>query len=451
MRGQAAMRGKCKRADYILYYTPTQPLVIVEAKDNEHPLGGGMQQALDYAQILDIPFVYSSNGDAFLEHDRTKTSGPLQQEIPLDHFPAPEELWQRYMASQQMISPAIEPVVTQAYHTERGGKTPRYYQRIAINRTVETIAKGQNRILLVMATGTGKTSVAAQIIWRLWKAGVKKRILFLADRNILVDQARLNDFKHFGGVMTKIQHRQVEKAYEIYLALYQAVSGNENWQNIYREFSPDFFDLVVVDECHRGSAAANSAWREILEYFSSATHVGLTATPKETDAVSNIDYFGEPIYTYSLKQGIEDGFLAPYKVVRVNLDIDKGWTPDKGQLDKYGYEIPEEEYNVNDFDRPLVINERTRQVARRVSDYLKDISRNDKTIVFCRDIDHAERMRQALIDENGDLFSQNERYMMRITGDNAIGKLELENFINPEETYPVLVTTSKLRTTGVDA
>ncbi|MCB0209667.1 MAG: DEAD/DEAH box helicase family protein, partial [Anaerolineae bacterium] len=333
----------------------------------------------------------------------------------------------------------------------RGGKTPRYYQRIAINRTVEAIAKGQNRILLVMATGTGKTFVAAQIIWRLWKAGVKKRILFLADRNILVDQARLNDFKHFGGVMTKIQNRQIEKAYEIYLALYQAVSGTEDWKNIYREFSPDFFDLVVVDECHRGSAAADSAWREILTYFGSATQVGLTATPKETNEVSNIDYFGEPIYTYSLKQGIEDGFLAPYKVVRVNLDIDQGWTPDEGQLDKYGYEIPEEEYNVSDFDRTIVIDERTRQVARRVSDYLKDTSRNDKTIVFCRDIDHAERMRQALIDENGDLYSQNERYVMRITGDNAIGKMELDNFINPEEPYPVLVTTSKLLTTGVDA
>lgn len=450
VRGQMGMRGKRKRADYILYHKPNQPLAIVEAKDNKHPLGGGMQQALDYAKILDIPFVYSSNGDAFLEHDRTKTGGPLEREIPLDRFPTPEELWQRYKAAQQ-ITPTTEPVVTQDYHTERGGKTPRYYQRIAINRTVEAIAQEQDRILLVMATGTGKTFVAAQIIWRLWKAGVKKRILFLADRNILVDQARLNDFKHFGGVMTKVTNREVDKSYELYLALYQAVSGSEDWKNIYKEFSPGFFDLIVVDECHRGSAAAESAWREIFEYFSSATQIGLTATPKETKEVSNIDYFGEPLYTYSLKQGIEDGFLAPYKVIRVNLDIDQGWTPDEGQLDKYGHEIPEQEYNLSDFDRNIVIDERTEQVARRISDFLKDTNRNDKTIVFCRDIEHAERMRQALINENGDLYSQDERYIMRITGDSAEGKLELDNFINPEEKYPVIVTTSKLLTTGVDA
>lgn len=451
VRGQMAMRGERKRADYILYYTPNLPLALVEAKDNHHPLGGGMQQALAYARSLDIPFVYSSNGDAFLEHDRLTRRGPLKREIPLERFPTPAELWARYKAGQR-ISPEIEPVVTHAYHTERGGKTPRYYQRVAINRAVEAIAKGQNRILLVMATGTGKTYVAAQIIWRLWKAGVKKRILFLADRNILVNQAQQNDFKHFGGVMTKVTNRQVDKAFELYLALYQAVAGTEDWQNIYRQFSPDFFDLVVVDECHRGSAAADSAWREILEYFSRAAQIGLTATPKETKAASNIDYFGEPLYTYSLRQGIEDGFLAPYKVVRVNLDIDTdGWTPAAGQLDKYGHAIPEQEYNLSDFDRRLVIDERTQQVARRISEFLQGTNRLDKTIVFCRDIEHAERMRQALINENNDLYSQDERYVMRITGDSPEGKLELDNFINPEEDYPVIVTTSKLLTTGVDA
>lgn len=327
VKGKIVSRGKAKFADYILYYKPNIPIAVIEAKDNNHPVGGGIQQALEYASILDLQFVYSSNGDAFIEHDRTITSGQIEREIPLNAFPSPQQLWQRY-CTYKGIDSTIEAIVTQNYYDDGTGKTPRYYQQIAINRTIEAIAKGQNRILLVMATGTGKTFTAFEIIWRLWKSKTKKRILFLADRNILVDQAKTNDFKPFGSAMTKIKKRQVDKSYEIYLSLYQAVTGTEEQKNIYKQFSPSFFDLIVVDECHRGSAADDSAWREILEYFTSATQIGLTATPKETEEVSNINYFGEPIYTYSLKQGIEDGFLAPYKVIRVDINKDlEGWRP----------------------------------------------------------------------------------------------------------------------------
>lgn len=449
-RGKHAERGERKFADYVLYHT-SLPLALIEAKDNNHPLGGGMQQALAYAELWDIPFVYSSNGDGFLEHDRLAQSGPVERVLRLDEFPPPAALWARYM-QHKALSPGAQAAIAQPYHYAVEGKTPRYYQEVAINRAVEAIGRGQERVLLVMATGTGKTYVAAQIIWRLWKGGVKKRILFLADRNILVDQARTNDFKHFGAAMTKITHRQIDKSYEIYLALYQGLTGTEAWQDAYKQFSPDFFDLVVVDECHRGSAAADSAWREILTYFAGATHIGLTATPKETAEVSNMDYFGEPLYTYSLKQGIEDGFLAPYRVIRVNLDIDvDGWQPEAGQVDLYGREIPEGEYTARDFDRTLVIDKRTQAVARAVSDYLKRTDRFQKTIVFCRDIEHAERMRQALVNENGDLIAQNRKYIWRITGDTPDGAQELGNFIDPAERYPVIVTTSKLLTTGVDA
>lgn len=420
-------------------------------KDNNHGVGDGMQQALVYAEMLDVPFVYSSNGDAFLEHDFTVISGLVEKELCLHEFPSPEVLWKRYCAWKG-IDETIQPVVTQNYYTDGSGKTPRYYQHIAINRTIEAIAKGQNRILLVMATGTGKTFTAFQIIWRLWKSRTKKRILYLADRNILIDQTKTNDFKPFGTAMTKIENRQVDTSYEIYLSLYQAVSGTEEWKNIYKQFSRDFFDLVVVDECHRGSAAEDSAWREILEYFSSATQIGLTATPKETKEVSNIHYFGEPIYTYSLKQGIEDGFLAPYKVIRIDLDKDlTGWRPEKGKQDKYGRAIEDRIYNQKDFDKTLVIEQRTQLVAWKVTEFLKATNRFDKTIVFCEDIDHAERMRQALINENADLAAQNRKYIMRITGDDAEGKAELDNFILPESRYPVIATTSKLMNTGVDA
>jgi type I restriction enzyme R subunit len=449
VRGKRVARGVRDRADYILFYNRDIPLAIIEAKDNNHDMGAGMQQALRYAEMLDIPFAYSTNGDGFIEHDRTRTDGALERVLGMDEFPSRDELWVRYCAAKD-IPPEQEKIITQPYYI--GDKPPRYYQQVAINRTVEAVARGQNRILLVMATGTGKTYTAFQIMWRLWKAKKKKRILFLADRNILVDQAKTNDFKPFGGVMTKITDRQVDKSFEVYLALYQAVSGTEEEMNIYRQFSRDFFDLIFVDECHRGSAAADSAWRQILEYFEPATQVGLTATPKETVDVSNIDYFGEPIYTYSLKQGIEDGFLAPYKVIRIELDRDiEGWRPRLGQRDAFGYEIPDDTYYGTDFDKSLVIEERTQLVAHLVTEHLKNTNRMHKTIVFCRDIRHAEEMRRALINENGDLFSQNSKYIMRITGDNLDGKRELDNFIDPNEPYPVIVTTSKLLNTGVDA
>ncbi len=452
VRRKMVSRGNRKRADYILYYKPNIPLAIIEAKDNNYSIGSGMQQALEYADSLDIPFVYSSNGDGFLEHDRLNTSSTVEKEISLDQFPTPEELWFRYKQIKE-FSPTSEKVVTQDYYFDQSGKSPRYYQRVAINRTTEAIAKGQNRILLVMATGTGKTYTAFQIIYRLWKAGQNKRILFLADRNVLVDQTMTNDFKPFEGKMTKVKNRNADKSYEIYLALYQGISGAEEFQNIYKDFSKDFFDLVIIDECHRGSAKENSAWREILEYFSPATQIGMTATPKETKDTSNIEYFGEPIYTYSLKQGIEDGFLAPYKVIRVSIDKDvDGYRPTKGKKDKYGNEIEDREYNITDFDRNLVLEKRTELVASKVSDYLKNNnSRFAKSIFFCVDIDHAERLRQYLVNENADLVQDNHKYVMRITGDNEEGKKELDNFIDPVESHPVLVTTSKLMTTGVDA
>ncbi|AKB57082.1 EcoAI/FtnUII family type I restriction enzme subunit R [Methanosarcina barkeri] len=450
VKGSTTSRGKPKRADYVLSYKPNIPLAVVEAKKNTHTLGDGMQQALLYAEMLDVPFAFSSNGDAFLFHDRTGTFGKVEAEIPLESFPSPEFLWQKY-CEWKGLDEGRQKIVTQNYFIDHR-KSLRYYQRIAINRTVEAIAKGQNRILLVMATGTGKTLAAFQIIWRLWKAGVKKRILYLADRNILIKQTRINDFKHFGNAMTKIQNHEVEKSYEIYLSLYQAVSGTEEDKNIYKQFSPEFFDLVIIDECHRGSAAEDSAWREILEYFSSATQIGLTATPKETKDVSNIHYFGEPIYTYSLKQGIEDGFLAPYRVIRIDLDKDlAGWRPEKNQVDRYGTPIEDRIYNQKDFDRNLVLEKRTELVAKKVTEFLKANDRFDKTIVFCENIDHAERMREAIVNENPDLAGENRKYVMRITGDNPEGKAELDNFIDPESRYPVIATTSKLMSTGVDA
>ncbi|HSA05981.1 MAG TPA: DEAD/DEAH box helicase family protein [Candidatus Gastranaerophilales bacterium] len=444
-------RGKKKRADYVLFYKSNIPIAIIEAKDNTRAVGDGMQQALEYSEILDIPFVFSSNGEAFQFHDKTITEGTIEKELNINSFPSPDELWQKYKAYKGITIEEAERIVTQEYHIDTSGKEPRYYQRIAINRTIEAIAKGQNRILLVMATGTGKTYTAFQIIWRLWKARIKKRILFLADRNMLVDQTKNNDFAPFGDIMTKISNRKIDKAYEIYLALYQGVSGTEEIKNVYKQFSKDFFDLIVVDECHRGSAADDSAWREILEYFSSATQIGLTATPKETKYVSNIHYFGKPIYTYSLKQGIEDGFLAPYKVIRpiINVDID-GYTPEEGKLDKYGNSIEQREYNTKDFDKNLVIEPRTQLVAKRVTEFLKTNDRFAKTIVFCIDTEHAARMRQALINENTDLVNQCSKYVMRITGNDEEGKLEFDNFKDPEAIYPVIATTSKLLTTGVD-
>jgi type I restriction enzyme R subunit len=451
VRGQMYKRGKPKRADYILVVN-NQAVAVIEAKKNTLSVSAGMQQALDYAEMLDIPLAFSSNGDAFHEHDKTKKHGLLEREIPLNKFPSPDDLWDRFKRFKGIDDSEVERIITEDFYEYSGGKQPRYYQMVAINRTTEAVAKGQDRILLVMATGTGKTLTAFQIIWRLWKAGVKKRILFLADRNILLDQAKTGDFRYFGDKMTIVKQHKVEKQFEIYLALYQGLTGQSEVDNIYKQFSEDFFDLVVIDECHRGSASAESDWRLILDHFDQATHIGLTATPKETNTVSNIHYFGEPIYTYTLKQGIQDGFLAPYKVIRIDIDRDVlGWRPEGGQLDIYGNIVEDRVYNSKDFDRSLVIDNRTRLVAKRVSEYLKQTDRFSKTIIFCVDIDHAERMRVALANENADLYAENNKYIMRITGDNPEGKKQLDNFIDPASPYPVIATTSKLLTTGVDA
>jgi len=450
VRGKLHTRGEQKRADYILYYKSNIPLAVIEAKDNKHSVGDGMQQALNYAEILNVPFAFSSNGSSFLFHDRTGSSKKIEEELTMKNFPSPSKLWDIYCKSKNIKTEKELTAITAPYHDD-GTNRSRYYQVTAINSVMEAIAKNQKRILLVMATGTGKTYTAFQIIWRLWKSGIKKRILFLADRNILVDQTKNNDFKPFGSAMTKISKRQIDKSYEIYLSLYQAVTGNEEDKNIYKQFSPDFFDLIVIDECHRGSAAEDSAWREILEYFSSATQIGLTATPKETKDVSSSDYFGDPVYTYSLKQGIEDGFLAPYKVIRIDIDRDlQGWRPSIGQTDKSGQLIEDRIYNQIDMDRSLVLEKRTELVAKKITDFLVATDPYAKTIVFCDDIDHAERMRKALVNLNPERVLANRKYIMRITGDEEEGKAELDNFINPDEKYPVIATTSKLLSTGVD-
>jgi type I restriction enzyme R subunit len=452
VRGKLHTREAAKSADYVLFLKPGLPLAVVEAKDNNHSLGAGLQQAHGYADRLDVPFVFSSNGDGFLFHDRTITSGEIERVLTLDEFPSPEDLHLRWLAWKGIGPNASETkVIEQDYYFQ--GKELRYYQLQAVNRTVEAVARGNNRALLVMATGTGKTFTAFQIIWRLWRSHRAKRVLFLADRNILVDQTRVNDFKPFGNAMTKITNRTADPSFEIFLAIYQAITGTEDSRNIYKQLSPDFFDLIVVDECHRGSAREDAQWREVLDYFTDAVQIGLTATPKETADISNITYFGEPVFTYSLKQGIEDGYLAPYKVVRIDIDKDLvGWRPEDGMTDKHGEVIEDRIYNQSDFDRGLVLEERTKLVAKKVTQYLKESGdRYAKTIVFCEDIDHAERMRSALVNENADLVAENRKYVMRITGDDAEGKAELDNFINPESRYPVIATTSELMSTGVDA
>ncbi|WP_031441909.1 EcoAI/FtnUII family type I restriction enzme subunit R [Arenibacter algicola] len=451
VQGKLYTRGKSKRADYILYYKSNLPIAIIEAKDNRKPVGSGMQQALEYSEILQIPFVFTSNGDSFVFHDRTTTEGVLEQELSLDEFPSPEQLWDKYLRYTEIETPEAKEIIETDYFVDDSGMSPRYYQQNAVNRTIEAVAKGQDRIILVMATGTGKTYTAFNIIWRLWKTGVKKRILFLADRNALLTQTKNGDFSPFGNdIMTIIKNRKIDKSYQIYFALYQGLTSNDEEKNAYKEFSPDFFDLVVIDECHRGSAAEASAWRDVLTYFKSATHVGLTATPKETKDVSNMEYFGEPAYTYSLKQGIEDGFLAPYKVVRITTSVDDGWRPTAGLLDKYGNEVKDRIYNLKDYDKTLAIDERTEIVAKKITEYLKATDRFAKTIVFCTDIDHANRMRQALINENADLVAKNWNYCVKITGDDEVGKQELDNFTDVEERFPVIATTSKMLTTGID-
>ena len=472
VRGKLVARGEGKKADYVLCVKPNIPIAIVEAKDNNHGVGDGMQQALEYAETLNVPFAFSSNGDGFVFHDATGNAEIREVSLSGTEFPSPSELWSRYRIWKG-YNDEQEAAVLQDYHDDDSERIPRYYQISAINSVIESIASGRNRILLVMATGTGKTYTAFQIIWRLWKAGKKKRILFLADRNILIDQTMVNDFRAFGSAMAKLskkartisregasasdspsgrKRRTIDTSYEIYLSLYQAITGPEESQKIYRELSMDFFDLIVVDECHRGSAADDSAWREILEYFSSATQIGLTATPRETEYASNAAYFGDPIFTYSLKQGISDGFLAPYKVVRVHIDRDvDGYHPEKGKLDRHGREIEDREYGVADFDRIVIIDDRTRLVARKVTQFLKETGdRYQKSIVFCVDQEHASRMRQALVNENSDIVGENRRYIMRITGGDMEGQAELGNFIDPESRHPVLVTTSRLLSTGVD-
>jgi type I restriction enzyme, R subunit len=474
VRGKLVSRGRAKRADYILYYKPNIPLALIEAKDNSHSIGDGIQQGLDYAATLDIPFVFSSNGDGFLFHDRTGLSATSETTLALDAFPPPADLWARYAKWKGLDAEAVQ-IVLQDYFDDGSGKAPRYYQVNAVNAAIEAIAKGRDRVLLVMATGTGKTYTAFQIIWRLWKAGRKKRILFLADRNVLIDQTMLNDFRPFGAAMAKLstnsktierqdgttvdltlaldKKRRIDTAFEVYLGLYQAITGPEERQKLYREFSAGFFDLIVIDECHRGSAAADSAWREILDHFSGATQIGLTATPKETEYVSNTDYFGEPIFTYSLKQGISDGFLAPYKVIKVHIDRDvEGYRPELGQLDRDGNNIEDRIYNTKDFDRNIVLDDRTVLTAKKITEFLKESGdRYQKTIVFCVDEEHAARIRQALVNENAELVAENQRYVMRITGSDKEGQDQLGNFIDPESKYPVLVTTSRLLSTGVDA
>lgn len=441
-------RGKRKKADYILSYKMNFNLAVIEAKKNTFSAEHGIQQGIEYGEILDIPFIYSCNGERYVEFDRLTGE---TRDFPMNKFPSPEELFQRYLIEKKLKN-QNEDILIENYYYTTGSKVPRYYQVVAVNRAIEAVAKGQERILLVMATGTGKTYTAFQIIWRLWKARKKKRILFLADRNILVDQTMSNDFRFFGDKMIKISRNKISKAHEIYLGLYQSMTGTEDWQQIFKEYSRDFFDLVIIDECHRGSAKEDSAWREILEYFSSATQIGMTATPKETKEVSNINYFGEPVYTYSLKQGISDGFLAPYKVIRYGFDKDlMGFRPEKNQKDRYGEIIEDKEYTSNDYDKTLVLTERQKLTAKIISDYMKENDRFMKTIVFCQTVEHAESMTKFLAQENSDLMAINSKYVMTITGDNPEGKAQLDNFIDPKEKYPVIATTSKLLTTGVDA
>ncbi len=454
VRGNMSARNKKKKkfADYVLSYKPGVPLAVVEAKDNNHTISHGMQQALGYADILEVPSIFSSNGDGFASHNKVPAPGEdIETELPLEQFPPPLTLWQRYKKYRN-IEDTTDELLLEPYHLDGSGKEPRYYQIEAINRVIEAVAKGQNRILLVMATGTGKTYTTFQIIWRLWKAKAVKRTLFLVDRNILADQTLTNDFKPFGSVMSKVKNRKIDPSYEIHLALYQAITGPDEEDKIFRNVSPDFFDLIIIDECHRGSAAEDSAWREILEYFSSAIQLGMTATPKETKYVSNLSYFGDPVYTYTLKQGIEDGFLAPYKVIRIDIDKDiDGWTPPAGMVDDLGRDIEDRTYNQKDMDRILVLNQRTKLVARRVMQFLNATDLFAKTIIFCEDIDHAERMRKAIVNAAGQVALDNAKYVMRITGDSVEGKAELDNFIDPESTYPVIATTSELLSTGVDA
>lgn len=466
LRGNLVTRSNPKKADYILYFCANNPIAVVEAKDNHHSVSYGMQQAIDYAVMLDVPFAYSSNGDAFMEHDFLTGK---EREIPLDEFPTYDELKERYIRESNEgagLSDTEITAINQPYYSSQSTYPPRYYQRIAVNRTIDAIAKGQERLLLVMATGTGKTYTAFQIVYRLLRAGLKKKILYLADRNILVDQSIQQDFAPLEKTIHKINFAKDDPttitSHEVYFSLYHQLSGNTDSDNedetddneavskLAALFQPDFFDLIIVDECHRGSAKKDSNWRKILEYFSSATQIGMTATPKETKYISNIYYFGDPIYTYSLREGIEDGFLAPFRVINITTDIGDGWRPYKGQVDIYGNEIEDRIYNNSDYDYNIIIEDRINQVALEITNYLRLTDRMAKTIVFCATEEHAERMRIALSNLNADMVKENPDYVVRITGSDTYGKSKLDYFISVSSPYPVIATTSKLLTTGAD-
>lgn len=454
LRGNLVSRAQPKRADYVLYINANNPIAIVEAKDNQHAVADGLQQAMTYAQMLDVPFAYSSNGDAFREHDFLMGT---ERDIAMEDFPTPNELYARFQKGANGgagLTQAEEAIIGQPYYSSQSTYPPRYYQRVAVNRTLDAIARGQNRILLVMATGTGKTYTAFQIVYRLLRSGMKKKILYLADRNILVDQSIQQDFAPLEKTIHKINVAKDDPSsitsYEVYFSLYQQLVGDDEEEHYSALFQPDFFDLVIVDECHRGSAKEESRWRRILEYFSSATQIGMTATPKETRYISNISYFGDPVYTYSLKEGIEDGFLAPFKVINITTDISDGWRPYKGQRDIYGDEIEDRIYNNSDYDYNIVIEDRIRQVAREITAYLKSTDRMAKTIVFCATEDAAMRMRNALAELNADMMQQNPDYVVRITGGDIEGKKKLKYFISVGAKYPVIATTSKLLSTGAD-
>ena len=454
LRGNMVFRERAKRADYVLYLNDNNPIAVIEAKDNHHTVSFGLQQAITYAQIMDVPFAYSSNGDGFAEHDLLTG---MERQFSMDEFPTQNELIARFKAERNGgagLIPTQETMLDQPYFSSQNTYPPRYYQRNAINRTVDAIARGQNRLLLVMATGTGKTYTAFQIVYRLLKSGMKRKVLYLADRNILVDQSIQQDFAPLEKVTHKINMAKDDSStitsHEVYFSLYQQLVGDNGEENFRKLFQPDFFDLIIVDECHRGSAKEESRWRLVLDYFSSATQIGMTATPKETKYVSNINYFGEPIYTYSLKQGIEDGFLAPFKVINVHMNIGEGWRPLKGQLDKFGNPIPDRIYNNRDYDYNIVIEDRIQEVAADITEYLKSTDRMSKTIVFCATEDAAERMRQALVNLNADMVKENPDYVVRITGGDPYGKSKLDYFISVSSPYPVIATTSKLLSTGAD-
>lgn len=447
VRGNLVMRKDKKKADYLLMYAPNIPIAVIEAKDTEHTVDAGLQQGMGYAESLDVPFAYSTNGKGFVEHDFLTGK---ERSLAMDEFPTPVELWARYSKARGLESQYSQEIVTTPYYQEHGGNRPRYYQCIAVNRTLEAVAQGKDRILLVMATGTGKTFTAFQIVHRLRQSTEVRKVLYLADRNILVDQTIDGDFKPLKKVTTKVTGRKLDSAFEVYFSLYQQLVG-EDGEEIFRAFDREFFDLIIVDECHRGSAAEDSAWRKVLEYFSCAIQIGMTATPKETEEVSNISYFGEPVYTYSLKQGIEDGFLAPYKVIRPKLNVDVyGYRTEEGAKDDRGELLPNRVFEKQDFDSEIVIKERYEQVAKKITQFLKETDRYSKTIVFCVDIEHAENMRRALVNENADIVRDHPTYVMKITGDDKEGKAQLDNFIDPDEKFPTIVTTSKLLTTGVN-